>query len=74
MHKLSIKFETGRVFFNPNWVDLRDELIGFPKGHDDCIDSFSFAIQASEEDEPLDWDAYESVISTRKSSDYIGRV
>lgn len=74
MHKLSVKFETGRVFFNPNWVDLRDELIGFPKGHDDCIDSFSFAIQASEEDAPIDWDAYESVISTKKSSDYIGRV
>lgn len=69
VQRLSVYFETGRVYLDPHYVHLIDEMIEFPRGrNDDCIDSLCFAIQASEEDKRIDWDAYEKIFSSRKSS------
>ncbi len=71
VQRLSVIFETGRIFLNPRLVDWVDELISFPRGsHDDCVDSLAFAIQSSQEinDEYIvDWDKVASSISTRRS-------
>lgn len=67
--RLSVFFETGRVYLNPTYTNLVDELIEFPRGkYDDCLDSFSFAVQASEENDDIDWDEYEKIFSAKKSN------
>ena len=66
---MAVFFETGRVYLNPTYTDLIDELLEFPRGkYNDCLDSFSFAIQASEDDERIDWDAYGEMFSAKKSN------
>jgi len=67
--RLSVLFETGRIFINPRLVEWSDELISFPRGsHDDTIDSLSFAIQVSQEmDEgKIDWEIIPDLITARK--------
>jgi len=77
--RLSVLFETGRIFLNPDLSDWENEMIYFPRGaHDDCIDSTSFAIQASqfeEEDHPIDWNEIKDMLKKtpveKKKSDVI---
>jgi len=70
VQRLSVLFETGRVYLNPNLEDWANEMIYFPRGsHDDTIDSLSFAIQASQSDEEehkIDWTQVKEMIVTRK--------
>ena len=69
VQRLSVFFETGRVYLNPTFTQLIDELLEFPRGrYDDCLDSFSFAVQASEEDNRIDWDEYGKIFSAKKSN------
>ena len=68
--RLSVLFETGRIFLNPSLTKWADELGMFPRGaHDDCIDSLSYAIQAYQEllDPVTDWNAVAEMIHTSKS-------
>jgi len=69
--RLSVLFETGRIFINPRLVTLTDELISFPRGsNDDTIDSLSFAIQSTEEFEEIievNWELVAAVTTARKS-------
>lgn len=68
MERLSVLFETGRIILKPSLIHLIDELIEFPRGaHDDCVDSLSFAIQASEHDKAVDWNKVVSIISAKKN-------
>lgn len=81
VQRLSVLFETGRIYLNPKLSEWADELLSFPRGaNDDTIDSLSFAIQASqadlEEDTKIDWNIVPSMIvsksvdmSRKKSSD-----
>jgi phage terminase large subunit-like protein len=66
--KLSVLLETNRITINPELDFLADELISFPRGvHEDSLDSLSFAIQASGEDEEqVDWDKVVNVVTARK--------
>jgi len=68
--RLSVLFETGRIFINPRLTTLVDELLSFPRGsHDDTIDSLSFAIQSTEELEEVkevNWDLVADVTTARK--------
>jgi len=64
--RLSVLFETGRIYLNPDLYTLIDELIEFPRGaHDDTIDSLSFAIQASQNKKEVDWDKVLRVVSSK---------
>ena len=70
--QLSVLFETNCIFLNPKLVEWIDELVTFPRGgHDDCIDSLSFAVQsfrAIDDDKSVNWSNYESgMISARKT-------
>jgi len=66
VQRLSVLFETGRIFVNPNLTDWINELIYFPRGsNDDTIDSLSFAIQSSqqEEEKQVDWESIKCMVS-----------
>jgi len=66
--RLSIIFETGRIYLNPNLTHLIDELRSYPRGrHDDCIDSLSFAIESSQKGNVIDWSRVSDVMVARKS-------
>jgi len=66
--RLSILFETNRVFLNPKLVHLIDELSVYPRGkHDDCIDSLSFALEASQKGGIIDWKRVDDVMTARSS-------
>lgn len=66
--RLSILFETGRVYLNPALTHLIDELRVYPRGkHDDCIDSLSFAIEASQKGGIIDWSRVNDVMMARSS-------
>ena len=71
VQRLSVFFETHRIFLNPKLESLSDELISFPRGaHDDDIDSLSYAIQCSVDDDPgvvVDWNLVADVITARTS-------
>ncbi len=71
VQRLSVLFETQRIYLNPKLVEWADEMIYFPRGaHDDTIDSLSFAVQASQHesdiDKPVDWGAVKDMISIGK--------
>jgi len=70
VQRLSVLFETGRVYLNPALEDWASEMIYFPRGsHDDTIDSLSFAIQSSqelEEEHKIDWYQAKDMIVTKK--------
>jgi predicted phage terminase large subunit-like protein len=69
VQRLSVLFETGRIYLNPNLTDWINELIYFPRGsNDDTIDSLSFALQAAQQDEEnqVDWNAIKDMISLSK--------
>ena len=60
--------------FRCEWID---ELASYPRGgHDDCIDSLSFAVQAFQgidDKKTVNWDNYESgMISARKPVKSVG--
>jgi len=66
--RLSVLFETGRVYLNPSLNHLVDELKMYPRGkHDDCIDSLSFAIEVSQEGKLIDWGRVADVMVARKT-------
>lgn len=66
---LSVKFETGRIYFNPKFKKLKDELLSFPRGSsDDLLDSLSFAIQAWEEGRrKTDWGKMAKHMKSRRN-------
>lgn len=65
--RLSVLFESGRIFLSDDLTILVDELTAYPKGeHDDTVDGLSFAIQTSEKKKKLNWDEAVNMISTRK--------
>jgi len=64
--RLSILFETNRIYLNPELGHLIDELYAYPRSaHDDCIDALTFAIQAASSGKPVDW---KWVVNTTKTS------
>lgn len=65
---LSVKFETGRIYLNPDFVKLKDELLEFPRcKHEDNFDSLAFAIQAWEHGrKKTDWSAMANAMKSRK--------
>jgi phage terminase large subunit-like protein len=66
---LSVKFETGRIYLNPKFVRLKDELLEFPRArHEDNLDSLSFAIQAWEHGKKsTDWNKMAEVMNSRRN-------
>lgn len=63
--KISVYFETNRVFFNPQLVDVIDELLEFPRGeYDDCCDALAFAIEVALQNKPRDWESMLNVLKT----------
>jgi len=67
MDRLSILFETNRIYLNPSLVNLIDELRLYPRSkNDDCLDSLSFAIEAFEDSVSIDWQNVPNVIYTKK--------
>lgn len=67
MDRLSILFETNRIYLNPNLTHLIDELRLYPRSkHDDCLDALSFALEASKEGVSIDWNNVPNVIYTKK--------
>jgi predicted phage terminase large subunit-like protein len=74
VQRISVLLETGRLIINPKLDVLCDELVTFPRGaFDDEIDSLSFAIQSSgeEEEKGPDWGRVLDVISSRQSKSFI---
>lgn len=68
--RLSLLFETGRMILNPLLTNLIDELRLYPRSrHDDCIDSLSFALEASQEGGTINWDEVANVITTKRIYD-----
>jgi len=66
--RLSILFETNRVYLNPSLTHLVDELRVYPRGKwDDCIDSLSFALEASESGGFIDWSRTKDVLYARST-------
>ena len=65
--RLSVFFETDRLYVHKNQVDLIDELIQFPYGeNDDLSDGLSFAIDVSNQySMTADWGAHLACISSR---------
>ncbi|MBE3093944.1 MAG: hypothetical protein IMZ52_02855 [Actinobacteria bacterium] len=81
IQRLSVLFETGRIFMNSENEAVRilsDEAKIFPHGaNDDLLDGLSFAIQASqymEEDTHIDWNLIPDMISTRKNEETVNSV
>ena len=67
--RLSILFETNRIYLNPKLTYLIDELHVYPRGkHDDSIDSLSFALEASQKGGIIDWSRVNDVMSARSST------
>lgn len=71
VQRLSVLFETNRIYLKPDLVDYADELTMFPRGaHDDTIDSLSFALQASAEEvgpQPINWEIIPNMIITKRN-------
>ena len=66
VERLSVLFETGRIFLKEDQVDLIDELLAFPRGkNDDCIDALAFALEASHS-QKFDWNEAIKVLSINK--------
>jgi len=78
--RLSVLFETGRIFINPELRIWADEAIAFRGGSatvDDTLDSLSFAIQASqwkEEEKHIDWSVASDMIVTKKNDKSVNSV
>ena len=76
VQRLSVLFETQRIYMNPQLTDWADEMIYYPRGtHDDTIDSLSFAIQSSqleEEEKKIDWNAIKDMVSISKKN--VGKI
>jgi len=69
--KISVYFETGRIFMNPQFKHLKNELIEFPKSeHDDCLDSLGFAIQAFEDNDAVDWNYVRKVVRGKRVGNF----
>jgi predicted phage terminase large subunit-like protein len=72
VQRLSVLFETNRIFMNPEFTVYGDELSMFPRGaHDDAIDSLSFALEAAHFNDGqsnIDWSIIPNLISTGKKS------
>jgi len=70
--RLSVLFETNRIFMKPDLTAYADELSMFPRGsHDDTIDSLGYALQAAkfEEDKKhIDWGRMPNLIHTKPST------
>ena len=70
VQRLSVLFETNRIFLKPDLVTYADELTMFPRGaHDDTIDSLSYALQAAkfEEDKHINWNVVQKHVYKRES-------
>lgn len=68
MDRMSLLFETNRVYLNPTFIHLIDELLVYPRGsHDDLIDSLSFAIQTFESLGFIDYSKVKKLISARNT-------
>lgn len=68
MDRMSLLFETNRVYLNPTFVHLRDELMIYPRGkHDDLADSLSFAIQTFESSGFIDYSHVKDLIQTKQN-------
>jgi len=69
VQRLSVLFETNRIFINPNLDEWINEIRLYPRGaHDDTIDSLSFAIQASQEtnrEKNIDWGSIPDLIHSK---------
>lgn len=81
IQRLSVLFETGRIFMNSENEAVRilsDEAKIFPHGsNDDLLDGLSFAIQASqymEEDKHIDWNLIPDMIITKKNEETVNSV
>ena len=69
--RLSLLFETGRVYLNPKLIHLIDELRLYPRArHDDCIDSLCFSLEASQSGGFINWDRVPENIKTKRSYDF----
>jgi len=69
VQRLSVYFETNRIFINPTLTAWSDEMILFPRGaNDDTIDSLSFAIQCSqlEDESKIDWGSVKNMVKEAK--------
>lgn len=67
MDRLSLLFETNRVYLNPSLTYLIDELLIYPRGkHDDQIDSLSFAVQTSYTGGFIDWGRVSDFVSAKR--------
>jgi phage terminase large subunit-like protein len=65
--RLSILFETNRMYLNPNLLNLIDELSLYPRSkNDDCLDALSFAIEASQNSNIINWKDVPNVIFHKK--------
>jgi len=68
MDRMSLLFETGRIYLNPSLENLINELGMYPLGaHDDCADSLSFSIQTSDSGGFIDYSNVKDFISTKSS-------
>ena len=69
VQRLSVLFETNRIFINPNLDEWINELRLYPRAaHDDTIDSLSFAIQTSQEikrENNIDWGGIPDLIHSK---------
>ena len=66
VNRLSVLFETGRVFLPKRFIHLTDELLEFPRGeHDDCIDALCFAYQSADKGKVTDWKKIINIIKSR---------
>ena len=69
--RLSLLFETGRVYLNPKLTHLIDELRLYPRArHDDCLDSLCFSLEASQSSGFINWDRVPENIKTKRSYDF----
>ena len=66
--KISVYFETGRIFFNPKMVYLVDELLEFPRGqYDDSTDALSFSIEVAQQSKPRNWENVVKLVDTKQN-------
>jgi len=78
--RLSVLFETGRIFINPQLRLWADEAIAFRASADsvdDTLDSLSFSIQAAqykEEDTHVDWEEVASIVHDIKKESSVDSV
>lgn len=70
MDRLSILFETGRIYLNPVYKHLMDELKMYPRGRwDDCLASLAFALECSGDKGTIDWKKVPGTILTKRTYD-----